>query len=258
MPMLPIWAEDSSANPYAPKPKNAMYPRSSSPAQPTTMFSPTASSAITSASIPTCSWKPPRPRDGSRAPASPATISRGHQPIRSLSRWARPSHDGRYSRRRACLATHSSAPTCGPWESMLTVRSHLLELDLAEQPARPDQHYDDQQPEHDQVGVGGGEVPGDERFRETDQQAAEHRTRYRAAPADHRRGERLEPGDEPDGVRHLVEQQARHDAGHARERRAQEERRRDGEGRVDPEHLGRLAVGGHRPHLLAQLRPVDQ
>src|SRR5271156_273164 len=154
------------------------------------MFSPTASSAITIASIPTCSWKPPRPSDGSTTAASPATASLGHQPIRSVSRWARPSHDGRYSRRRACLATHSSAPTCGPpgpggisltywgcWGSgsLLTARSHLLQLHAAEQPAQPDQHHDDQEPEDDQVGVGGGDVAGDHRFRDADHQAAEHR-----------------------------------------------------------------------------------
>src|SRR5712691_3517108 len=152
MPVEPIWAEESSANPYAPKPKNAMKPRSSSPAQPTTMFSPTASSAITSASIPTCSWKPPRPSNGSASPASPATASLGHQPIRSPPRCARPSQDGRYSRRCACLATHSSAPTCGtrgPCGSTLIRMSNLLQLGLAEQPARPHQHHDDQEREHE-------------------------------------------------------------------------------------------------------------
>src|SRR5271169_1529640 len=138
-----------------------MKPRSSSPAQPTTTFRPTASSAITSASIPTCSWKPPRPSSGSATPASPTIASLGHQPIDSLACCARPSQDGRYSRRCACLATHSSAPTCGPaWPagvgaagggaaggcgSGLTGASHLLQLGLAEQPARPHQHHDDQE-----------------------------------------------------------------------------------------------------------------
>src|SRR6266852_6358743 len=277
MPVEPIWAEDSSANPYAPKPKNAMKPRSSSPAQPTTMFSPTASSAITSASMPTWSWKPPRPSDGSTTPISPATASRGHQPSRSPARWAWPSQDGRYSRRPVRLATHSSTPSRGPrvpcglsrmsggsWESggpcgsTLIGASHLLKLRLAEQPARPREHHGDQQPEHDQVGVRGGDVAGHERLREADEQAAEHRSRDRAYPADHGRGERLESGDEPDRVRHLVEQQPGHDPGHAREGRAEEERGRDGEVHVDPQHLGRLPVGRYRPHLLAQPGPVDR
>src|SRR6266705_2296296 len=169
MPALPSWAEESSANPYAPKPKNAMKPRSSSPAQPTTMFSPTASSAITSASIPTCSWNPPRPSSGSTAAARPATASRGHQPIRSACCCARPSQDGRYSRRCASLATHSSAPTCGPagggGESRLTA-SYLLQLRPAEQPAGPRQHHDDQQREYEQVAIRRGDVPGDHRLRD--------------------------------------------------------------------------------------------
>src|SRR5437879_2162111 len=113
------------------------------------MFSPTASTAITSASIPTRNWKGPRPSTGSRAPAAPAAASLGHQPIRSTARCAEPSQDGRYSRLCCCLATHSSAPTWGPagggGDSRLTAMSYLLQLDLAEQPARPDQHDDDQQ-----------------------------------------------------------------------------------------------------------------
>src|SRR5215472_13348412 len=125
------------------------------------MFSPTASSAITSASMPTCSWKPPRPSSGRARPASPAMASLGHQPILSPACCARPSQDGRYSRRCACLATHSSAPTFGPCGSMLIGASHLLQLGPAEQPGGPQQHHDDQDSEHDQVAVGGGDVAGD-------------------------------------------------------------------------------------------------
>src|SRR6516225_916972 len=141
------------------------------------MFSPTASSAITSASIPTCNWNPPRPISGSAAAARPATASRGHQPIRSACRCTPPSQDGRYSRRRASLATHSSAPTRGPaggvgggGESRL-IRSNLLQLRPAEQPAGPHQHHD----------------------------------RHRPDAADYGGGKRLEAHDEPDGGRHLVE-----------------------------------------------------
>src|ERR1022692_5290083 len=131
-------------------PMNAMYPRSSIPAQPTTMFRPTASKATTSESIPTCSWNPPSPISGSASPARPASASLGHQPSFSLDRCAVPSQDGRYSRRCSCLATHSSAPTCGlaagGGESRLTDWSHLLQPDLAEQAAGSDQHDGDQQP----------------------------------------------------------------------------------------------------------------
>src|ERR1700751_3125527 len=161
------------------------------------MFSPTASSAMTSASMPTCSWNPPRRSSGRPSPAGPAIASLGPQPTRSPACCARPSQDGRYSCRCACLATHSSAPTFGPCGSMLIGASYLLQLGPAEQPAGPYQHHDDQDPEHDQVAVGGGDVAGDERFRDTDHQAAEHRSGYRADPADHGRGERLEPDDEP-------------------------------------------------------------
>src|SRR5712671_320669 len=120
------------------------------------MFRPTASTAITSASMPTCSWKPPRPITGSSSPATAATASLGHHPIRSPARCAEPSQDGRYSRLSSCLATHSSAPTCGPAAlgcgSRLTVASYLLQLHLAKQAAWPDQHDDDQQRENEQVG----------------------------------------------------------------------------------------------------------
>src|SRR5258708_37621364 len=123
------------------------------------MFRPTASSAITSASMPTCSWKPPRPTTGSASPATAATASLGHQPIRSPARCAEPSHDGRYSRLCCCLATHSSAPTFGPTAGdcglRLTVVSYLLQLHLAKQTAWPHQHDHDQQPEDEKVGERG-------------------------------------------------------------------------------------------------------
>ena len=50
---------------------------------PPTMFSPTASIASSSALIPTCSWKSPRPSSGSAARPAAATASLGHQPTRS-------------------------------------------------------------------------------------------------------------------------------------------------------------------------------
>src|SRR5690348_4672204 len=223
------------------------------------MFRPTASRAMTSASIPTWSWNWPSPARGSTAATTAAAASLGHQPTRSLARCTEPSQDGRYSRRCACRATHSSDPTCGPaggGESRLT-GSHLLELGLAEQPAGPHQHHDDEQQEYQQVAVGRGDVAGDEGLRQADQQAAEHRTGDRPDAADHRGGERLEAGDEADRARHLVEQQPSHDPGHAGQRGAEEERHRDREVHVDAEHLGGLPVGGHRPHLPAQLGPVD-
>src|SRR5215475_7685497 len=121
------------------------------------MFSPTASSAITSASMPTWSWKPPSPKTGRISPAIAATASLGHHPIRSPARCAEPSHDGRYSRLPSSLATHSSAPTCGPAAlgcgSRLTVVSDLLQLHAAKQTAWPDQHDDDQQRENEQIAV---------------------------------------------------------------------------------------------------------
>src|SRR5215467_1763339 len=128
------------------------------PAQPTTMFSPIASSAITSASIPTWSWKGPMPSNGSTRPASPAAASLGHQPIRSSARCAVPSTDGRYARRSCSRATHSSAPTRGPagggGELSVIAASDLLQLGPAEQPGGPDEHDDDQQTEYEQIGVG--------------------------------------------------------------------------------------------------------
>src|SRR6185437_7207463 len=124
------------------------------------MFRPTASRAMTSASIPTWSWNWPSPARGSTAAATAAAASLGHQPTRSPARSSEPSQDGRYSRRCACRATHSSDPTCGPagggpaggGESRLT-GSHLLELGLAEQPAGPHQHHGDEQQEHEEVAV---------------------------------------------------------------------------------------------------------
>src|SRR6201986_3885984 len=129
------------------------------------MFSPTASSAITSASMPTCSWKPPRPSSGRARPTNPAIPSLGPPPSRSALRCASPSQDGRYSRRCACLATHSSAPTFGPCGSTLIGTSYLLQLGPADPPAGPYQHHDDQEPEHEQVAVGGVAGTGHDRSR---------------------------------------------------------------------------------------------
>src|SRR5437588_5815892 len=166
---MPSWADDSRANPYAPTPKNAMKPRSSRPAQPTTTFRPTASRAMTRASMPTWSWKAPSPASGSTAPARPAAASRGHHPTRSAARCVEPSQDGRYTRRSSILATHSSAPICGSAGGGAVIgASHLLELGAAEQPAGPGQHDQDQQREHQQVRVGRGDVAGDERFGQAD------------------------------------------------------------------------------------------
>ena len=70
-----------------------------------------------------------------------------------------------------------------------------------------------------------------------------------ADPADDRRGERLEAGLEADEMEDLAEVQAEHDAGGAREHRADEERGGDHAIDVDAHHRGGLAVvrgGAHR------------
>src|ERR1700741_556951 len=128
------------------------------------MFRPSASSASSSALIPTWSWKSFVVRNGTINPNSAASPSFGHHPMRSESRWTSPRQPLAYSRRPARRATHSSTPisppagaggsvgtvpdgSCG---STLNVPLHLLQRHLAEQSARPHQHHHNQDPEHDQ------------------------------------------------------------------------------------------------------------
>src|SRR3982751_5489282 len=105
----------------------------------------------------------------------------------------------------------------------------LLDVRAAEEAARPDEDDDDQEREDVEVLERRAlrQVAGGVRLREPNDEAAEHRTRDAADAADDGGGEALEPGQEAHEVVDLAEDEPEHDAGRARERRADEERRGD-------------------------------
>ncbi len=174
---------------------------------PPTMFSPTASSAITSASIPTCSWNPPRPSSGSAAPARPASASL-RPPADPLELALRVAAPGRQVLAPVCLP---GDPLVGPdlragcgggcGSRLILGRHTFCSCAWPSSPLGRTSITAIRMPEHEQVRVRRGDVAGDEGLRDADQQSAEHRARQRADPADDGRRESLQAGDEADRVR---------------------------------------------------------
>jgi hypothetical protein len=117
-----------------------------------------------------------------------------------------------------------------------------------------EQHEQDEDHEDEQVGPLRRDVALCVRLREAEDEAAGHRARDRADPADHRSREPLETGEEADRRERRGTEREEH-AGGARERRPEHEREHDHAVDVDPHHRGRLAVVRRRLHRLAGSRP---
>ena len=143
---------------------------------------------------------------------------------------------------------------CGRWR--LGHRLDLLQRRGTEQPARPDEHDPDQDPEDDEVGDVAVQVAPRPGLDEADEDAAEHRAGDAADAADDRGGEALQAREEAHQVVDLAEEQAEHHACRAGERRADEERGCDHPVGVDAHHRRRLAVERDRAHRLPELRPA--
>ena len=195
-------------------------------------------------------------------------MSQAHQGTTRNRASMTPHRPPRPPRRSAERATHSSCPIRGPAvaEAAGTASSSrsrrlsfsstqtFLMSGLPSKPLWAEEHEEDQDHEHEQVGPARRDVALRERLREAEDQPAGHRTRDRADPADHGRREALQPGEEAD--RHVGRRPEReHHARRPRERRAEHEREHDHAVDVDAHHRRRLAIVGGRPHRLAHARP---
>ena len=103
-----------------------------------------------------------------------------------------------------------------------------------------------------------GEVAGPERLDQAEHEAAQHGARDRADAAQHRRGERLDPGEEADEeVDHAVVERG-HQAGDRGQRRAHDEGERDRAVDIDAAQAGHLQVLLAGALRAAERRACDQ
>src|SRR5947209_6698348 len=138
--------------------------------------------------IATCSMLEFKDIEPKISPSTSAIASRGHQPTRASSVFSPRRQPVPASLRSVCWATHSSTPIG------LMRDSYLLQGGAAEDPRRADQHGDDEDGEHDQIGELGGDVRGGKGLAQPDEEATDHRARDAADAADDGGGERLEAG----------------------------------------------------------------
>src|SRR3954453_5835716 len=121
--------------------------------------------------------------------------------------------------RRTCGGSGAISESGSATQGSVPIRliSSPLQRRASEKPVRAEDHEPDQHEEDDQELERRCQVSRDERFRETEQQAAQHRAGDAADSTDDRGGEPLQPGDKAHRVRDLEEHEPDHHAGGAGE-----------------------------------------